>query len=121
MSAQHIERPTGDEPLFPMPPITEASLRSAVRRLDLAEAVRYEQEFHAAWEEAAQTDSTTPMRTFLHRWGVFVALRRIPARAARFHELEREISEAPTKQDARAAGLEIADMIDKASAEVTVA
>lgn len=119
MSAQSVEHST--DPLFPMPPISEASLRSAVRRLDLAEAVRFEQEFHAAWEEAVQTDSTVPMHTFLHRWGVWVAVRRIPARAARFHELERAIGMAPTKEDARAAAIEITAILDDAAAEVTAA
>lgn len=56
------------EPLFPMPPSTEQALRVAVMSLDPAAAVRFENEFHAAWQEAVQTDSTVPMHTFLHRW-----------------------------------------------------
>jgi hypothetical protein len=106
-----------DEPLFPMPPVSEAPLRAAVRRLDPVEAVRYEQEFHTAWEEALLTDSTVPMHTFLHRWAVFVALRRVPARAARLHELERAVGAAETKTEARAAAAEIAALLDQAATE----
>lgn len=121
MSAQHIERPAGDEALFPMPPVSEAPLRAAVRRLDPIEAVRYEQEFHAAWEEALLTDSTVPMHTFLQRWAVFVALRRLPARAARLHALERAVGSAQTREEARAAAIEIASMLDEAAKEVAAA
>lgn len=110
-----------DEPLFPMPPVSEAPLRTAVRRLDPAAAVRYEWEFHAAWEEALLTDSTVPMHTFLHRWAVFVALRRIPARAARLDELERTVGAAETRDEARAAAAEIAGLLDQAAADVAAA
>lgn len=116
MSAQSVEHST--EPLFPMPPITEASLRVAVRRLDLTEAVTFEQEFHAAWEEAAQTDSTIPMRRFLRRWAIFVALHRVPARSARVHELERVVGSAETAEESRAAADEISLLLADASAEV---
>ncbi|GDY45240.1 hypothetical protein SANT12839_061220 [Streptomyces antimycoticus] len=68
VSTQPIED-SHDEPLFPMPPLTEQALRVAVRSLDLSAAVRFEEEFHSAWQEAVQTDSTVPMHTFLHRWG----------------------------------------------------
>ncbi|MBZ4319700.1 hypothetical protein JNW98_10010 [Streptomyces sp. SCA2-4] len=100
-----------------MPPLTEAALRVAVARVDLSAAVRFEQEFHAAWQEAVQTDSTVPMHTFLHRWGVFVALRRIPSRAARLDELERAVGRAPTLEEARAASTEIAALLDMAARE----
>ncbi|MFI6985707.1 hypothetical protein ACIBSV_45090 [Embleya sp. NPDC050154] len=72
----------GKEPLFPMPPVTEQALRVAVLSLDPVAAVRFEQEFHGVWQEAVQTDSTVPMHTFLRRWAVFVALRRVPAPGA---------------------------------------
>src|SRR3954449_13606192 len=107
----------GDDPLFPMPPLTEQALRVAVSAVDLAAAVRFENEFHAAWQEAVQTDSTVPMHTFLHRWAVFVALRRVPARARRLRELEQAIADADTLDAARPAAAEIAAMLDKAARE----
>jgi hypothetical protein len=120
MSSQPAEQPyeAGDGPLIPMPPLTEQALRTAVSTLDLAAAVRFETEFHAAWQEAVQMDSTVPMHTFLHRWGVFVALRRYPRRAARLEALEREVSEARTIEEARAASAEIAELLDEARREV---
>ncbi|GAA1137145.1 MULTISPECIES: hypothetical protein [Streptomyces violaceusniger group] len=117
MSTQPIED-SHDEPLFPMPPLTEQALRVAVRSLDLSAAVRFEEEFHSAWQEAVQTDSTVPMHTFLHRWGVFVALRRYPGRARRLHELEAAVAEAPNIEDARRASAEIGLLLDAARREV---
>ncbi|WP_346012434.1 hypothetical protein [Streptomyces sp. SID3343] len=108
---------SGDVPLFPMPPVTEQALRVAVLSLEPAAAVRFEQEFHAAWQEAVQTDSTVPMHTFLRRWAVFVALRRVPARASRLRELEQAIANADTLAAARPAAAEIAAMLDEAARE----
>ncbi|OMI39942.1 hypothetical protein [Streptomyces sparsogenes] len=118
MSTQPIEDSHHDKPLFPMPPLTEQALRVAVRSLDLGAAVRFEEEFHSAWQEAVQTDSTVPMHTFLHRWGVFVALRRYPDRARRLHELEAAVAEAPSIEDARRASAEIGKLLDAARREV---
>lgn len=108
-----------DEPLFPMPPLTEVALRVAVRRLDLVAAIRYEEEFHAAWQEAVQTDSTAPLHTFLHRWGVFVALRRNPGRAARLADLERTVARAADRTTAREAAAQAATLLDEAAREVS--
>lgn len=117
MSTQ-ASSPADDEPLFPMPPVTEQALRVAVSRLDLAAAVRFETEFHAAWQEAVQIDSTVPMHTFLHRWAVFVALRRYPDRARRLHDLERTVAGAADSTTARHAAAEIADLLDAAHREI---
>jgi hypothetical protein len=121
MSAETIGHAHSNEPLFPMPPMSEAPLRAAVRHLDPTEAVRFEQEFHNAWEEALLSDSTVPMHTFLHRWAIFVALRRIPVRAARLRELEWAVGRAETKDAARAAATEISVMLSEAAAEVAAA
>lgn len=116
MSAHHAERPSS--PLFPMPPVTEAALRVAVRRLDPAEAVNFEREFHEAWQEAVQTDSTVPMHGFLRRWAVFVALHRHPAKSAHLRELERAFQKTDTVDEARKVGAEIGRLLDEAAAEV---
>ncbi|MBB4935349.1 GrpB-like predicted nucleotidyltransferase (UPF0157 family) [Lipingzhangella halophila] len=118
MSIHPAEHPDSDEPLIPMPPLTEQALRTAVTRLDVASAARFETEFHAAWQEAVQSDSTVPLHTFLHRWGEFVALRRFPRRAARLAELERTFAEATDRETARAAASEIATLLDEAGREV---
>lgn len=118
MSAQLSDQPHHDQPLFPMPPVTEAALRAAVQRLNPAEAVRFEQEFHVAWEQAVQTDSTVPMHTFLQRWAVFVSLHRYRARSARLRELERAVGSAETQDDARAAASEIHYLLKAATDEV---
>ncbi|WP_030687315.1 DUF6247 family protein [Streptomyces sp. NRRL B-1347] len=119
MSVCSVDVPGGGEPLFAMPPKTEAALRVAVRRLDPAAAVEFEREFHAAWEEAVQSDSTVPMHTFLHRWAVFVALHRYPARSARVRELERVVGRAESRDEAREAAAEVGDLLAAAVAEVS--
>ncbi|MEU2789064.1 hypothetical protein [Streptomyces sp. NPDC007100] len=110
-----------DEALFPMPARSAEPLRAAVQRLDPAEAVRFEQEFHAAWETALLEDSTVPMKTFLYRWGVFVALHRIPSRSARLRELEREVGSASSLEEARIAGKEIEELLEVAAREAASA
>ncbi|MEV0278345.1 hypothetical protein AB0I22_18460 [Streptomyces sp. NPDC050610] len=102
-----------------MPPLTEAALRVAVTKVDLTAAVRFEQEFHAAWQEAVQTDCTVPMHTFLYRWGMFVALRRYPSRAARLDELERAVGRATDREEARASSAELAALLGEAASEVS--
>lgn len=116
MSAQHAER--SDAPLFPQPPKTEAALRVAVRRISPAEAVKFDQEFREVWQEAVQTDSVMPMRTFLEKWAVWVALHRYPARAERLRELERAFQETRTKEDMRKVGHEVSNLLKTAAAEV---
>ncbi|MFJ6589814.1 hypothetical protein ACIQPP_03150 [Streptomyces violaceusniger] len=58
------------------------------------------------------------MHTFLHRWGVFVALRRHPDRARRLHELEAAVADAPSIEDARRASAQIGVLLDTARREV---
>lgn len=107
-----------DTPLFPRPERCEQALRIAVRRLDPVAAERFTRDFQDTWQEAAQTDSTVPMHMFLYRWAMFVELRRYPLRAARLRELEDRVGQAPTVEEARAAGSEIAWLLNEASAEL---
>ncbi|MCZ4125178.1 hypothetical protein [Streptomyces sp. H39-S7] len=60
----------------PGDPLVEAALRVTVSGLDLAAAERFDRELSAARQEAERTGSAAPLRTFLHRWRVFIALRR---------------------------------------------
>ncbi|MGO4424003.1 hypothetical protein AB4Z54_36265, partial [Streptomyces sp. MCAF7] len=82
------------KPLFPLPPPDAHALRDAVRAMDLTASTRFETELHDARQDAVKTNSTVPLGIFLHRWAVFVALRRHPARARRLQELEHAIGEA---------------------------
>lgn len=101
-----------------MPPITEAGLRAAVKRIDLAAAYQFEQEFRDTWQEAVQTGSVVPMRTFLRKWAEYVALHRYPARSARLRELERAFQEADSDAEIHKVGEEIARLLAAAGAEV---
>ncbi|MFI0729458.1 hypothetical protein ACH4S9_10565 [Streptomyces sp. NPDC021225] len=102
-----------------MPPLSEQALRVAVRALAPSASVRFEAELHHAKREAAKADSTVPTRTFLHRWDVFVALRRHPYRARRLQELERAVGQADGIEDARRASAEIGRLLDAARREVS--
>ncbi|MFF8815269.1 hypothetical protein [Streptomyces pactum] len=110
--------PDGDRPLFPMPPLTEDGLAAAIRRIDPAAAARFEEEVHDAWRRAAREDSVSPVRDLLHRWAVFVALRRLPRRAARLRELERIAAGAKSPEAVRGATAEIRDLVRAARREV---
>ncbi|MEU1627285.1 hypothetical protein ABZ746_18555 [Streptomyces sp. NPDC020096] len=101
-----------------MPPLTEASLRAAVTCLSLASVAQFELEFRQAWEEAVQVGSTVSMHTFLRRWGVFVAIKRWPERAARFRECERIVGESESRAERRAAAAEIGAMLAEAEKEL---
>ncbi|MFV8132134.1 DUF6247 family protein [Streptomyces syringium] len=101
-----------------MPPVSEAALRAAVMRLDPASGVEFDREFHAAWEQALQQDSTVPMHTFLRRWAVFVSLHRFPGRSARVRELERLVGAASSLEEARAAANEVGRLLAAAESEI---
>lgn len=118
MSAQPAEHADQEQPLISMPPIAEASLRVAVRRLDLVAAVKYEEEFRTAWEEALQSESILPMRNFLQRWAMFVALHRHPARSARFRRLEAASAASDDRAEIYEAAAEMSRMLTAAANEV---
>lgn len=86
MTAEHPEpRP---EPLIPMPVLTPEALRTAVERLTPSRVPAFVQDLVEATTNAQQAQSLAPLRTFVHTWGVFVALQRHPSRAARLRHLE---------------------------------
>ncbi|MCZ4095749.1 hypothetical protein C8250_019390 [Streptomyces sp. So13.3] len=62
----------------PGDPLVEAALRVTVSGLDLAAADRFDRELSAARQEAERTGSAAALESFLHRWRVFIALRRRP-------------------------------------------
>ncbi|MFI1386233.1 hypothetical protein [Embleya sp. NPDC020886] len=116
---RHGPGSSADAPLFPVPPVCEQALRAAVVALDPAAAGRFEEDFRATWRAAVRADSTAPIRAFLHRWAVFVALRRVPARARRLRELERMVTDADTLAAARPAVAEVAAILTRAAHEAT--
>lgn len=90
MTAQRPETPT--EPLIPMPALTPEALRAAVERLTPSRVPAFVQDLVEATTNAQQTQSLAPLRTFVHAWGVFVAVQRRPSRAARLRHLEDVVS-----------------------------
>ncbi|MGI5402706.1 hypothetical protein ACQEVG_25305 [Streptomyces sp. CA-135486] len=86
MSAQPAHH---DGPVIPTPPLTRGALREAVKCVSLVDLPQFDLEAGRAFDEASQTGSTAPLQLFLRRWGVFVAVKRFPTRAARLHEAER--------------------------------
>ncbi|MFF4750795.1 DUF6247 family protein [Streptomyces sp. NPDC002514] len=88
------------EPLIPMPALTPEALRTAVERLTPSRVPAFVQDLVEATTNAQQAQSLAPLRTFVHTWGVFVAVQRHPSRAARLRHLEEVISagaEDPTE------------------------
>lgn len=86
MSAQP-DGPYG--PLIPFPELTPDALRAAVARIAPSRVPALTQHLSEATTNAQQTQSLAPLRAFVHSWAVFVAIERLPQRAARLRELER--------------------------------
>lgn len=84
--------PQADEPLIPMPPRTPEALRAAVERLTPSHMQTFARDLVEVATSAQETQSLAPLRGFVHRWGVFVAIQRYPSRAARLRHLEEVVS-----------------------------
>ncbi|WP_405646504.1 DUF6247 family protein [Streptomyces sp. NBC_00019] len=81
-----------DEPLIPMPVLTPGALRAAVESLTPSRMPEFVSDLVDATTSAQQIQSFAPLRTFVHTWGVFVAIQRYPSRAARLRHLEETVS-----------------------------
>jgi hypothetical protein len=98
-----------------MPELTPDALRAAVGRIAPSRVPALTQHLFEATTNAQQTQSLAPLRAFVHSWGVFVAIERHPARAARLRELERIVDAG--EQDPTEAINEIRRIRDAAEAE----
>lgn len=70
-----------------------------------------------AAEQSAAQSTIAPLRTFLQYWGEFVAVQRVPARAARLRELESIADGASDRAVLDAAVAEIQQILAIASRE----
>lgn len=84
--------PQADEPLIPMPALTPGALRTAVVNLTPSRMPAFVRDLVDATTSAQQLQSFAPLRTFVHTWGVFVAIQRYPSRVARLRHLEQMVS-----------------------------
>jgi hypothetical protein len=84
--------PQAGEPLIPMPALTPDALRAAVEKLTPSRMQAFVRDLVDATTSAHQQQSLAPLRTFVHTWGVFVAIQRYPSRAARLRHLEEVVS-----------------------------
>jgi hypothetical protein len=84
--------PQADEPLIPMPALTPGALRTAVENLTPSRMPTFISDLVDSTTKAQQLQSFAPLRTFVHTWGVFVAIQRYPTRAARLRYLEEMVS-----------------------------
>lgn len=107
--------PGADEPLIPMPALTPGTLRTAVESLTPSRMPTFVSDLVDATTQAQQLQSFAPLRTFVHTWGVFVAIQRYPSRAARLRQLEDLVSAG--EADPTAAVAEIRKIHADAEAE----
>ncbi|WP_329139829.1 DUF6247 family protein [Streptomyces sp. NBC_00670] len=91
MTAPHAE-PQAGEPLMPMPALIPEALRAAVERLTPSRMPTFVRDLVEATTSAQQEQSLAPLRTFVHMWGVFVAIQRYPSRGAHLRHLEEIVS-----------------------------
>ncbi|MGW7004055.1 hypothetical protein ACWGCW_14865 [Streptomyces sp. NPDC054933] len=85
-------------------------------RLSPASAAQFETELRQTVEAAARAGSAAAAYTFLHRWSVFVEIKRQPERAARLREFERIMSESEDRGERRAAAAGIGALLAGAEA-----
>ncbi|MCQ4042423.1 hypothetical protein ACFOSC_16585 [Streptantibioticus rubrisoli] len=104
-----------------MPPQTEAALRAAVTRLSSANAAQFETELRQAVEAATRAGNNASVRTFPHRWSVFVAIKQHPERAARLREFERIVGESEDRAERRAAAAGIGALLAEAEEDLSQA
>ena len=108
--------PQADEPLIPMPALTPGALRTAVEGLTPSRMPTFVSDLVDATTKAQQLQWFAPLRTFVHTWGVFVAIQRYPSRAARLRHLEEMVSAGEAEPTAAVA--EIRKIHADAEAEV---
>ncbi|WP_277441279.1 hypothetical protein [Streptomyces sp. SPB162] len=98
-----------------MPELVPDALRAAVAKIAPSRVPALTQHVFEATSNAQRTSSLAPLRAFVHSWAVFVAIERIPERAARLRELERVVNEG--LHDPTAAIAEIQAIREAAEAE----
>lgn len=101
--------------MVPMPERTPVAIRAAVARLDVAVLPRFEAEWTAATAQARDEYSVMPVRHFMEKWWLWVAVRRWPELAAQLRECERRAAVADDLADARAASAEIGEILRTAA------
>lgn len=105
--------------LIPMPALTPTALRVAVAQIAPAYLPAFGEQLDQAAEQSAAQSTIAPLRTFLQSWGEFVAVQRVPARAARLHELETIADTAADRAVLDAAVAEIQQILAAAHREAT--
>jgi hypothetical protein len=87
------------------------AVRAAVARLDVTVLPRFEAEWTAATAQARDEYSIMPVRHFIEKWWLWVAVRRWPGLASRLRACERRSAEAADLAEARAASAEIGEIL----------
>jgi hypothetical protein len=111
MSAMEVSIPAGAQPAVPQPERTPVAVRAAVARLDVTVLPRFEAEWTAATAQARDEYSIMPVRHFIEKWWLWVAVRRWPGLASRLRACERRSAEAADLAEARAASAEIGEIL----------
>ncbi|MEV2231821.1 DUF6247 family protein [Streptomyces phaeochromogenes] len=79
-----------------MPELTPDALRVAVARIAPSRVPALTRHLYEATTNAQHTQTLAPLHAFVHSWAVFVAIERLPHRAARLQELERIVDAGTT-------------------------
>ncbi|GAB3448277.1 hypothetical protein GCM10027570_21650 [Streptomonospora sediminis] len=114
MTSLHAE---GDEPLIPMPALRLRDLRSAVAAVAPSSLPEFFEEMQQAFTDAEQAGSVYPLRGFLHKWALIVAMERHPGTARRLHEAEKAM-QSPDRGVRDQAIREIADILPFVDSDV---
>ncbi|AEM84062.1 DUF6247 family protein [Streptomyces violaceusniger] len=110
----------GHRPLIPQPKTTAEDLRAALVQIAPNQVAAFDAERTAAVEAARSQVDAAPMRRFLRRWALTVAIERVPARAVRLSELEATAGQVEELAEGRAIAAEVAAIHTEAAAEACI-
>ncbi|MEU2086846.1 DUF6247 family protein [Streptomyces albus] len=107
-------------PLIPQPKATAEELRAALAQVSPSQVAAFDADRTAAVEAARTQVDAAPMRRFLRRWALTVAIERVPARAARLRELEARAEQVEDLAEGRTIAAEVAAIQAEAAAEAGI-
>lgn len=90
-------------------------------RLSPVSVAQFDTELRQVLKAGARAGNSAALHTFLHRWSVFVVIKRQPERATRLREFERIVSESEDRKERRAAAAGIGALLAEAEEAVRLA
>ncbi|MEU6215531.1 hypothetical protein ABZ891_37275 [Streptomyces sp. NPDC047023] len=96
---------------------TAEELRAALGRLAPDAVAAFDSDYTAVLARTRDEASAAPMRRFLRRWSLTIAIERQPALAARLRHLQEHAGQVAGAAEGRPLSAEIGHLLDEAAAD----